>query len=85
MTWSPKEPLHVIPESVLSALISKSAEIELIGRERIQVTLHEPNDGPAVFREGLVVVSGVPAGLLAGPQPEGHADARGQLVAAGGE
>jgi hypothetical protein len=55
MTWSPKEPLRVIPELVLSALISKSAEIELIGRERMQVTLHEPADGPAVFREGLVV------------------------------
>jgi hypothetical protein len=62
MTWSPKEPLPVIPESVLSALISRSAEIELIGRERIQVTLHEPNDGPVVFREGLVV--GVVGGKL---------------------
>ena len=55
MTWSPKEQLHVIPESVLSALISKSAEIELIGRERMQITLHETNDSPAAFREGLVV------------------------------
>jgi hypothetical protein len=55
MTWNPKEPLHAIPESVLSALIAKSAEIELIGRERMKVTLHEPNDGPSVFREGLVV------------------------------
>jgi hypothetical protein len=61
MTWSPKE-IKAIPEPVLSALISKSAEIELIGRDRMKVALHEPNDGPAAFRESLVV--GVADGKL---------------------
>ena len=55
MTWSPKEPSPTLHESVLSALISRSAHIELMGRDRMKVVINEPNDGPAAFREGFIV------------------------------